>query len=196
MQDRTTLTERQPRHPRGAPASQGGRFAASRRPRATVTLPSPPLGPDRLHALARALEPASAHLILRALAANADRRLAEDVASSLSVPPGPPPNATADDLAAYVQAGQAPVVLYEVLDHPSCSVELALKMMSPDFPVDVRAEVVRQGWPGAARKAVADPHPFVRALAIGAWDLDATSADALRHDVAAQKARAQVLGQD
>ncbi len=190
-----TLAERrQPRHPKGAPASQGGRFAPSRRPEGTVELPEAPLGPERLHALATALQPADPRLILRALVGARPEQLAESVSLSLSAPPGPPPEASTTDLEAYVEPGQAPVVLFEVLDHPSCPVEMALKMLAPDYPVGVRAEVVRQGWPGAATKAATDPHPFVRALAIGAWDLDAASAEALRHDVAANRARAKLFG--
>ena len=185
---------RQPRHPKGAPASQGGRFAPSLRPEGTVELPEPPLSPERLRALAVALLPIDRRLILRALAGARPEQFAESVALSLRAPPGPPPEANATDLEAYVEPGQAPVVLYEVLDHPSCPIELALKMLAPDYPVDVRAEVVRQGWPGAAKKASTDPHPFVRALAIGAWDLDAASAEALRHDVAANRVRAKLLG--
>lgn len=194
---------RQPRHPKGAPASQGGRFAPSHRPEGPVELPPDlppdlppglPLDPERLNTLAAALQPVDRRLILRALAGARPEDLAKIVALSLKAPPGPAPEASATDLEAYVQPSQDPVVLFEVLDHLECTTELALTMLAPDYPVAVRAEVVRQGWPGAAKKAVADPHPFVRALAIGAWDLDAASAEALRHDVAANRARAKLLG--
>ena len=85
-------------------------------------------------------------------------------------------------------------MLVEVLDHLSCPIELALKMLASDYPVSVRVEVVRQGWPGAGKKAVTDPHPFVRAMAIGAWDLDVASAEVLRRDIAANRVRAKLYG--
>ena len=154
----------------------------------------PNLRIDWQDALAKALLPIDRTLLLRALATADPEQFAKSVLEGLNSPPGPPPEASAEDLEAYVHPGQAPVVLVEVLDHLSCPIELALQMLAPDYPADVRAEVVRQGWPGAGKKAVTDPSPFVRAMAIGSWDLDAASAEVLRHDIAANRVRAKLYG--
>ena len=154
----------------------------------------PNLRPDWMQALAKALLPIEPALILRALARAKPEQAAKSIELGVNAPPGPPPEASAGDLEAYVHPGQAPVVLVEVLDHLSCPIELALKMLAPDYPVSVRAEVVRQGWPGAGKKAVTDPSPFVRAMAIGAWDLDVASAEVLRRDIAANRVRAKLYG--
>jgi hypothetical protein len=181
----------QPRHPKGAPASQGGRFARAKRPEAGVSLSAEaPLSPERLSALAAALHPDEGAGVLRVLALSDPEAFAERALTLLDMAEeGPSEEAGPEELDAMAHPDQSAVVLFQVLDHPNCRPEVALRMLGPDYPVAVRAEAVSQGWPGAARRAAHDPHPYVRSQAIGAWDLDEASAEALRLDSGAHKAR-------
>ncbi len=183
------------RHPKGAPASQGGRFAPMGRPEGTPLGPAP-LSGRQLHILGRALLPADPRLVRHAFTSVGPEEATRAVSAALAESPGPAEDASLAELRVLAHPGQDPVVLYEVLDHDACTIDLALEMLDPGYPASVRAEVVRQGWQGAARRTATDPHPLVRALAMGAWDLDDASAQALRADVVANHARAALFGPD
>jgi len=189
------------RHPKGSPASQGGRFAPGTRPEGLVSLSGPE--PDALalddaqrSRLAGALCPDEPVVWLGAIAKSTDVRLAASRVTELvgqaDAYDDIADDATSTELAESISASTAPVVLLEVLAHPSCTPEQALAMMGPQYPVAVRAEVARQGWPGAALLAAKDPHPLVRGLAVGAWDLPQDASDVLDLDPEAQTASAVI----
>ena len=76
-----------------------------------------------MQALAKALLPIDPTLLVRALATADPDEFAKSVLEDLNSPPGPPPEASAEDLEAFVHPDQAPVALVEVLDQLSCPIE-------------------------------------------------------------------------
>lgn len=176
----------------------GGRWRPKARPEGHVALPDlPGTAPteERVRSFATALAAPDPRALLNSLTRLSTPEAAVGrLIDLIDAPAGPGDDASAEELAEAVRPDQSPVVLYEVLDNTACPLDLALQMTGREYPVAVRAEVVRQGWPGAARRAVTDPHPYVRALAIEAWDLDDASAEALRVDASANRAQQVLLG--